>query len=373
MKNTYLLFILFCMLACVRTQVKNNENQISEQAATTKEEQDAVKEEVTEMMTEEESSPDLFKAPEDPFRPEYDYQLEAKIKQAVSHLVDVEKIYKVYQYHGHHVVHILDRKDRTKTGVVYVNKDLDKFNYVTLIGGNPYQCSFPVDTSYLGFPVYDLIGKSRAEVEAEIPNVVWDNTGEPTRVGTLSFSSNFGPTYKANGYRFNIMGTNGTMAVQSKIYLLDKTGSKVDSIERIGSEVWHPAVTDDGRYMAYLYGRAYPKEGGGDETTHLTIYDVEKKAHIFEIRNYEMYGSRIVANNNFIISSEYYDPPDYSKHYYVVYDPAKRKVYRGFRGQGGDWHPRFTEEGIMDKNLPGKLLINWEKDFEVIPFENYKQ
>ena len=162
------------------------------------------------------------------------------------------------------MVHYLDRENQAHSGVVYVDISLQEKVYVKLSEGNPYSADFPTDTTYYGLPIYDLRGISRAEAEEKIDHVVWDNKGEPTHVYTATAASNFAATNMVWAYKFNIVGTEGPMAAQTTMYIQNSKGEHIDSIKLIGSEVWNPAITDDGRFIAYSYGRAYPEEGGGD-------------------------------------------------------------------------------------------------------------
>lgn len=307
----------------------------------------------------------------DVFIPEHDYQLDTKIRKAVAHLIDTNLIYEIHQFATHHVVHVLDRKNQTNTGIVYVDKNLEKFNYVTLTEKNPYRCDFPSDTTYLGLPVYDVRGISRKEIEKKLPNVIWDNKGEPTHIYTRSVASNFGATNMVRGYNFSIIGTEGPMAVQSKLYIEDNQGIYLDSIEYIGLEIWHPAITDDGRFVTYYYGRAFPREGGGKVVQHLVVYDMKTRKNILEIKDFLQDGSRIGFGGNFFNFS-IRDMEGVNQ--YFIIDPHKKKIYKidrkklysagAFKHDGVYAHPHDS---------PSLRLLSWEDDFEVITFNQYKQ
>lgn len=314
---------------------------------------------------------DSLYGPHDVYMPPHDDELDKRIRKAVADIVDTNKIYQIYQYADHHVVHILDRGDQTKTGIVYVTEDLTELNYVTLVGANPYSCDFPSDTTYLGFPIYDVRGVSKEEIKSKISKIRWDNSGEPSHIYTRSVVSEFAPTYMVRGYCFNVLGAKGPMAVQSKIYVEDKKGNYIDSIELIGYEMWHPSITDDGRFLAYEYGRAYPEEGGGQETAHFTIYDIENKVHIYEIKDFTKYGNSIFSNGNFICHSKY-DPNDKYKRRYYYWYPHERVIYvvPVVNQEGKPWG-RFTEKGVLNRNNPNELIKRWT-EFETITFEEYK-
>jgi len=297
----------------------------------------------------------------------YDYSLDIKIRKAVSSIIDTNNIYKIYQYDDHYVVHYLDFNDRTKTAEIYLNKDLEITRYLNFVDSNPYHLKgLKVIALELGNPVYDLKGKTRKEVEEIIPNIKWDNTGEPIVARLWSGGSNFAPNRTATLYQIYIDGTEGSMAVNSMLRILDKYGNKIDSLEFTGQEIWHPRVTNDGRYLAYLYGRAYPDGEEGKVTQNMVIYDIDKKEIIFEKKNFLMVGSSIASNDNFFQTAMASNKNLYSR---WIFDCKKQKIYIIHLNSSGtkNWGS-FKEDGIYDRYNPDKRLLSWNKDFEVMEF-----
>ncbi len=308
----------------------------------------------------------------DVFIPEHDYQLDTEIRKAVAHLIDTNLIYEIHQFATHHVVHVLDRKDQIQTGIIYVDKEINNFKYITGVDRNPYHSSYPIEKIYQRYPVYDVRGVSRKEIEKKIPNVIWDNKGEPTHIYTRSVASNFGATNMVRGYNFSIIGTEGPMAVQSKLYIENNKGEYLDSIEHKGSEIWHPAITDDGKFVAYLYGRAFPKEGGGKVIQHLVVYDLVKKEYIFEVKDFTMSGSRIGILGNFFYFSDFSDRPEYKLRF--ILDSHKKRIYK-IETKGATGWGAYKHDGVYahPHDPPSLRLLSWEEDFEVISFKQYTQ
>jgi Tol biopolymer transport system component len=164
------------------------------------------------------------------------------------------------------------------------------------------------------------------------------------------------------------------MAAKSMIYIIDKYGFKVDSIERIGEEVWHPRVTDDGKYLAYIYGRAYPDGEEGKVVQHFVIYDIEKRNEIYKLSNFVMRGGQLIANGNYFMFSK--SSEEQGKFFRIICDPEKKVFYKklinnDLRIDNNIKWGFFGDQGIYDKENKSKLISTWKEDFQVIPFDKY--
>jgi hypothetical protein len=156
------------------------------------------------------------------------------------------------------------------------------------------------------------------------------------------------------------------MAAKSMIYIIDKYGFKVDSIERIGEEVWHPRVTDDGKYLAYIYGRAYPDGEEGKVVQHFVIYDIENKEIIHREMNFTTTGSTIGFMGNFFFIDKWLN----NKNYKAIYDPNIKKIYKIDEDANdiNKWGS-MKDDGVYDTKDPSKRLLTWSNVFETTNFK----
>jgi hypothetical protein len=250
----------------------------------------------------------------------------------------------------------------------------EEYKYVSsyeLSSKMPTDFRLALDTlgqTYWGTPAYSLEGMSRDEVSDMIPDINWDGPEKwepnPPYSAVVEYRTNgFTGLRTALAFSLNINGEHGPIAAKTRIYVINNDGVIADSIDINGEQTYMHVVTDNGKYLGLLSGRAYPEDGGGGLVQNLRIYDISSRPQlIHEDLDIAVYNGTIWSRGNYVghaVSSD--SVVSGVRNYHLkVYNTATEKVLQGFIPIADyDNRDSIMDDGIYDFRNTQNIKCKW--------------
>lgn len=232
------------------------------------------------------------------------------------------------------------------------------------VASNPFnQLNYPIkETNEKGNNIYDLTGADTKQLLGNLPN---NARGETEAIELTSAVTN--EEVYANGnfavvtYKMNMFGEEGGIAaMKGAAVVLNSKGEQVGTLPESDQGYRQTVITEDGRYVAYLYGETVVESSFSTvESPGFAIYDLQKKAKIVNVPSGQDFSVRPpFTYGNMIIEVLGEKGDDYTYH---IYQPHQQVVYkktysREQKGQLKD----ITKEGFLFKD--GRL-DRYDSDF----------